>query len=242
MKAIMGKLMMVNGMKKFIMAAMAATALAANAGTTGTWGTNYAELNYAFMGSVDGSPTDYFSDNGENLRTDGTIKVFEEAHFFLSTTPPSFYGENGKWTTFMDFYEEDPEFFTDFMMNIWDHETWVAQERVVWEDNWDYTAKWELPSTIDMGEVYDAFVIVILKLSDIFMEETGLGEYIWIGAEATGVGGNMSLNFKARTFWGNDEGLRYDSFDFSYLFPVPEPATGLLALAGIALLVRRKRK
>ena len=241
----MKKSMRVNGMKKVIMAAMAATALAANAGTTGTWGADYKELNYAFMSTVEGSPGNYFSDdNPERLRTDGTIKVFEEAHFFLSISPPSFYGVNGEYTTFFEFYD-DTEFFTDFMMNIQDHDTWVAQEYVVWEDNWDYT--WNLPSTIDMvtpGAVIDAFVIVILKLSDTFMADTGLGEYVWLGAEATGGSGqtNMRLNFEAYTFWGEVEGPSHDYFNFSYLFPVPEPATGLLALAGIALLVRRKRK
>ena len=40
--------------------------------------------------------------------------------------------------------------------------------------------------------------------------------------------------------WGGD--WAFSPTDATLLYPIPEPATGLLALAGVALLIRRKRK
>jgi len=216
-------------MKKIIMALLAAAAINATATVHITWmGTENEVIDVILF--------------EHNIWHDGTSLAiyYTRVQFFFVCDPP-LNANNSDFETHVEATLKDGTFdgsLGHIYGNAWD---WAFTAVSFPQSNWAF--EFDTPEPLNA-----LFVLAVFEATELAREEWGFdGQYFWtwtmmLSDESKYDGPeppDTYAVFKENGFHG---GSGYGDLPFYDIPVIPEPATGLLALAGIALLAARKRK
>ena len=134
--------------------------------------------------------------------------------------------------------------FMDGVLGVWDAD-WVDPDHVYYTDELD---------ELTPGQPYEVAFIIVRGILDrdtlsslefeLEMPPDAVGMYLWTSLEFLWGSAYATDDIYNATIFLQDmnNASLYTSEHLYIITPIPEPATGLLALCGIALLLRRHRK